>query len=86
MQEDTKFTYILANDDPAEISIKIYTVAGRLIKVINSASNQIGYNETFWDGTDEFGDKIANGVYFYKITAKAGSEKTEVIERLVVMR
>jgi len=61
-------------------------VAGRLIKVINSASNQIGYNETYWDGTDEFGDKLANGVYFYKIIAKSGSEKTEVIERLVVMR
>ncbi|MBC8184732.1 T9SS type A sorting domain-containing protein [candidate division KSB1 bacterium] len=86
MQDDTKFTYILMNDDPPDVSIKIYTVAGRLIRVIDSASNQIGYNETYWDGTDEFGDKIANGVYFYKITAKAGSEKIEVIERLVVMR
>jgi len=86
MQGDTKFTYYLLNDDPADVSIKLYTVAGRLIKVINSASNQIGYNETYWDGTDEFGDKLANGVYFYKIIAKSGSEKTEVIERLVVMR
>jgi len=86
MQDDTKFTYYLLNDDPADVSIKIYTVAGRLIKVIDSASNQIGYNETYWDGRDEFGDEIANGVYFYKIIAKAGSEKTETIERLVVIR
>jgi hypothetical protein len=86
MQQDTKFTYYLLNDDPADVSIKIYTVAGRLIKVIDSASNQIGYNESYWDGSDEFGDEIANGVYFYKIIARAGSEKTEIIERLVMMR
>jgi hypothetical protein len=86
MQLDTKFTYYLLNDDPAEVSIKIYTVAGRLIKVIDSASNQIGYNESYWDGSDEFGDEIANGVYFYKIIARTGSEKTEVIERLVMMK
>ncbi len=86
MQRDTKFTYFLLNDEPAQVSIKIYTVAGRLINIIHSASNQIGYNETYWDGTDECGEEVANGVYFYKIIAKAGSEKIEKIERLVVMK
>jgi len=86
MQQDTKFTYYLLNDNPADVSIKIYTVAGRLIKTIQTFSNQVGYNEIYWNGTDEFGDEIANGVYFYKITAKNGSEKTELIERLVVMK
>ncbi len=23
-----------------------------------------------WDGTDEFGDPLANGVYLYRVTAK----------------
>ena len=86
MQGDTKFTYYLLNNNIVEVTIKIYTVAGRLIKIIQSASNQIGYNETYWDGRDEFGDKIANGVYFYKIIAKDESQKIELIERLVVMR
>ena len=62
MQTDTKFTYYLFNDLPAKVTIKIYTVAGRLIRVIDSASNEVGYNESYWDGTDEYGDKIANGV------------------------
>ncbi|HDP98367.1 MAG TPA: T9SS type A sorting domain-containing protein [bacterium] len=87
MSDDTKFTYyVLNNTPPAEVSIKIYTVAGRLIKTIESASNRVGYNETYWDGKDEFGDDIANGVYFYKIQAKDGSERTEIIEKLVKMK
>ena len=85
MQKTTKFTYCLINDIPPEVTIKIYTVSGRLIKVIHSASNKVGYNETFWDGIDEFGDPIANGVYFYKIIAKDDKEKIEAIEKLVKM-
>lgn len=86
IKDATSFTYILENDRPAEVEIKIYTVAGRLIQVISAASGQVGFNETAWDGLDAEGDELANGVYFYKVSADDGEEKTEVIERLVVMR
>ena len=83
MAETTKFTYILLNKQEAEVTIKIYTVAGRLIRTIHGAAGQVGYNETFWDGTDEFGDPIANGVYFYKIIAKDSNKKIERVEKLI---
>ena len=86
MNATTKFTYYLLNDVSPEINIKIYTVSGRLIKVIEQAGNDVGYNETFWDGTDDFGDEIANGVYFYKIQAKDGSKRKEIIEKLIKMK
>ncbi len=86
MVDDTKFTYYLLNDKSTKIEIKIYTVSGRLINEIQHASNDIGYNETYWNGRDEFGNRIANGVYFYKITANDGEEKVEVIEKLVMMK
>ena len=39
----------------------------------------IGNNisEFTWDGTDQFGDKLANGVYLYKVTAKLNGEDLE---------
>lgn len=87
MDETTKFTFILANDKGAQVQIKIYTVAGRLIKVIDAGYMGVDYNETdIWDGTDEYGDKLANGTYFYKVIADDGDEKVEVIEKLVVMQ
>ena len=86
MQTKSTFTYHLFNDNTAEVNIKIYTIAGRLIKTIYAASGDVGYNETFWDGRDSNNETIANGVYFYKITAKDGKKTTELIERLVMMR
>jgi hypothetical protein len=82
----TQFTYVLENDQAAAVEIKIYTVAGRLIRSIVAAAGQVGYNETPWDGCDGEGEELANGVYFYKISADDGEEKAEVVERLVVMR
>ncbi|RQW07716.1 hypothetical protein EH222_06675, partial [candidate division KSB1 bacterium] len=87
MADESKFTFMLRNDVAAAVQIKIYTVAGRLIRVIDAGYRGVGYNESdVWDGTDEYGDKLANGAYFYKIIADDGEEKAEVIEKLVVMR
>ncbi|HPG38642.1 MAG TPA: C25 family cysteine peptidase [bacterium] len=64
-----------------EIKVKIYTASGRLIREINPRDisedpnpYSADYHEVFWDGLDEEGDEIANGVYFYRITAVSGSK------------
>jgi len=86
MRENTTFTYVLANNSPAEVQIKIYTLAGRLIKAIEPAPGEPGYNQVPWSGRDENNDAIANGVYFYKIIAKSGDNSAERIDKLVIMR
>ena len=87
MTDASRFTFMLQNDKSALVQIKIYTVAGRLIRLIDAGYMSVGYNETdVWDGTDEYGEKLANGTYFYKIIADDGEEKAEVVEKLVVMR
>ncbi len=55
--------------------IHIYTVSGKLVKIIDLAETndiQIGKNITdyAWDGTDDYGDKLANGVYLYKVVSR----------------
>ena len=41
-----------------------------------------------WDGRDEDGDALANGVYFYKVIVNtvSGSRGSEVVEKLAVVR
>lgn len=65
----TEFTYELSV--PAEkVEIKIFTLSGRLIRTL-SGSGSAGFNSgVVWDGKDQDGDKIANGVYIYKIVAQ----------------
>lgn len=72
----TRFYYTLTGSEPpAFFKIQIMTVSGRIVKEITQdqlGPLQIGSHLTdyVWDGTDEFGDKLANGVYLYKVIAK----------------
>jgi hypothetical protein len=83
MKDKTDFTFVLSK--PAFVTIKIYTVTGRLIKSIEKSA-KASYNEIFWDGAQEDGKRVANGVYLYKVIAEDGEEKISLVEKLVVIR
>ena len=82
--EDTEFRFSLSQ--PAEVQIKVFTVAGRLIRSIDAGSFAVGYNRIPWDGRDGAGDRLANGVYIYRIKAAAASESVVVVSKAIVMR
>ena len=85
IRTNTVFTYNLAQA-PDQVTVKIYTVSGRLIRTIEDASARRGYNETDWDARDKNGERLANGVYFYKVTVKTDAHKIEKIGRLAILR
>jgi len=72
----TQFVFTLTgNEDPGNILIRIMTVTGKVVKEITMAelgNVHIGVNKTDykWDGTDEYGDRLANGVYLYQVITK----------------
>ncbi|OGU65711.1 MAG: hypothetical protein A2499_02955 [Stygiobacter sp. RIFOXYC12_FULL_38_8] len=86
-KDDTYFTFKLTQI-PDELKIIIYTIAGRKIKEIklSAAELKFDFNRIFWDGRDQDGDLAANGVYLYKIISQKGSEKTELTQKLSVLR
>lgn len=86
MKDKTSFCYILSA--PAdEVAIEIYTLAGRLVKTIRSAASHGGYNfETTWDGRDNDGDRVASGVYLYKVRARLAARETAEFGKIVLMR
>lgn len=88
MQKSTHFTFKLNKD--ADIDIKIYTASGNLICTLSSVSGFAGFNMIPWNGRDEMGDPVANGVYLYKLIARSyesGSAfKKEKIGKLIIMR
>jgi len=76
----TRFVYTLTGDELPEVfQIHIYTLTGKMVRMIDlveSGDVQIGRNitEYAWNGTDEFGDQLANGVYIYKTVIKMPNE------------
>lgn len=52
--------------DRNRINLKLYDVAGRLVKQINYLNNKQS-NQVFWDGVDENGRAVTQGIYFLQI-------------------
>lgn len=84
---DTYFTFQALNAAGAEVSIKVYTISGRLIY---TNKNEIilsdGFQKIWWDGRDNDGDEIANGIYLYKIRLKNGNHSIEKTEKLMILK
>ncbi|ELR68939.1 hypothetical protein C900_05632 [Fulvivirga imtechensis AK7] len=76
----TRFIFTLTGSEiPDEIKIQIMTVSGKIVREITQyelGSIRIGNNisEFAWNGKDEFGDQLANGVYLYRVIVKQNGE------------
>lgn len=71
-----------------ETQIQIFTISGRLVKTLNQNMYTQGYrsNGIHWDGLDDFGDKLARGVYIYRLKVKTQTgEIAEKLEKLVLL-
>ena len=86
---NTTFTFQKNSiNSPVDVDIKVYTIAGRLIRSIKV----VGLNDNFvkidWDGRDQDGNFIANGAYLYKLIVQStdGNYKKSVLGKLAVIR
>lgn len=69
----TAFVFTLTGSEvPQNLRIQIMTITGKIVKDITKAELgplHIGRNitEYKWDGTDQYGQKLGNGVYLYRV-------------------
>jgi flagellar hook assembly protein FlgD len=81
--------YTLTGSEVPEVfQVHIYTITGRLVKVVDlkaAGDVRIGTNlsEAAWDGRDEYGDRLGNGVYLYRVVLQMpnATEQPEIIDQ-----
>lgn len=85
---NTTFTFQHNLDKPIDVSIKIYSVAGRLIHSIEKFGMFDRFALIDWDGRDYDGNIIANGTYLYKLIVKStdGEFSQNVLGKLAVIK
>ena len=87
----TEFWFNHNSSTNLDVTIQIFTISGRLVKTINGiteSSAGSNFSRDFsWDGRDDFGDKVAKGVYVYKVSVRSQSLDKQVskIEKLVIL-
>lgn len=69
---ETWIPYHLAKD--ADVTLHIYAVNGTLVRTLTLGHQLAGMYQNrsraaYWDGKNEFGEKVASGLYFYRLTA-----------------
>ncbi len=69
---ETWLPYALAQ--PSDVSISIYSVDGGLVRRLDLGYQSAGMyvsrgRAAYWDGTNDVGESVASGVYFYTLTA-----------------
>lgn len=68
--------------DYQDVDVKVYEITGELVKDIWEGSHQGGILSITWDGTNDYGRKVAQGVYL--LLVKVGSQKD--IKEVIVIR
>lgn len=82
----TAFVFTITGSQvPQNIRIQILTITGKIVKEITKqelGNLNIGRNitEYKWDGTDQYGQPLANGVYLYRVITNQDGKKLDKFE------
>lgn len=63
----------------SSVSIDIYNVTGEKVKSLFNGIEKAGSHSIEWNGTDNFGNQLPTGVYFYRLNSKEFSETKKLI-------
>jgi endonuclease I len=65
--------------EAGQVRVEVFTVGGRLVRVLLNDSYDAGEHVLRWDGTDEAGGSVASGAYFFRVQNSAGIDTKPAI-------
>ncbi|MBM3323753.1 hypothetical protein FJY69_09800, partial [candidate division WOR-3 bacterium] len=88
VRTDARVTFEI--NSVATCRVRLYTLAGRLVRDLGEHQGTFGYNEVHWDGRDRDGNLLPNGVYLFTLdcrTFDAGrAQRVLARDRLLILR
>jgi Ni,Fe-hydrogenase III small subunit len=72
----------------AEVSLTIYDILGREIKTLVDGQSSPGTFQVVWNGENASGNRVASGVYFYRLIATSSSNKATFtsIKKMILLK
>lgn len=68
--------------DNGPVTVKVYNVAGQLVRTLFDGEMIAGVHEIVWDGRDDHGEEVSSGVYFYSLDMNRG----RLVKRMVLIK
>jgi flagellar hook assembly protein FlgD len=68
---------------PCHVKVTICNLHGKVLRILDDSKKFTGFNKTVWDGKDESGQTVSQGIYFYRIETSSGQIQSK---RMVFLR
>jgi flagellar hook assembly protein FlgD len=71
-------------EDASHITLRVYNSIGELVSTLVNGTQSAGEYQIEWNGTNDFGVPVANGMYIYRIIATGNKNFTSVKKMLLM--
>jgi len=68
--------------EPGQVKLEIYNLRGQLVNVLSDGEESAGDHRLVWNGTDQSGNFVSSGVYFYRLRTNSGT----ISKRMLLMK
>jgi hypothetical protein len=62
-------TITFTSPKSGRVTLNVYDASGKLIRTLVNEEMSAGSKDVAWNGTDNVGNRVSSGVYFYRLTA-----------------
>ena len=63
----------------SDVSVVVFNLLGQQVKALVNETQSAGIHSVEWNGTDENGNGLASGIYFYRVIANDFSETRKMV-------
>jgi subtilisin family serine protease len=71
--------------EAGNVSLKIFNIVGQVVRDLESGYLSPGSYQTVWDATDNFGNPVASGIYFYQLSVQ-GEANLTLTRKMMMMK
>ena len=76
MRKDIQFNALLKR---TFVDLKIIDILGRSVRTLIAEVKNTGTHQVTWNGLDDAGNRVASGVYLYRLTAEGYTETRKLL-------
>ncbi|MEJ2613554.1 MAG: T9SS type A sorting domain-containing protein [Ignavibacteriaceae bacterium] len=63
----------------SDIKVTIYDILGRVVRKFDIGQQSVGTHNITWNGNNDFAQKVASGIYFYRLDADGQSQVKKMV-------
>ena len=63
----------------SKVKLRIFNILGQKVKTLIDEEKHSGYHSVKWDGTNNYGQKVASGIYLYRLQTESFTEVKKMI-------